>query len=126
MKIKKGNIVLASCNEVTRLIYITKVKVDYFSGYLLSNIVELAGSKDAILETDMTGLPYKLIAQTNIEILMTESQIEKVMTKGRQLDFKKLDYGVTVNARDDMRAFKDSESYDAMLLGLEFHLSQFE
>ena len=52
MKIKKGNIVLASCNEVTRLIYITKVKVDYFSGYLLSNIVELAGSKDAILETD--------------------------------------------------------------------------
>ena len=57
---------------------------------------------------------------------MTESQIEKVMTKGRQLDFKKLDYGVTVNARDDMRAFKDSESHDAMLLGLEFHLSQFE
>lgn len=116
----------AKGNEVTRLIYITKVREDYFSGYLLSNIVELAGSKDAILETDMTGLPYKLIAQTNIKITMSESQLRRVLAEGRELDFDKLDYGVSVNTRDDMRAFKDDESHDAMLLGLDFHLSQFE
>ncbi len=123
---EKGNIVIARGNGITRAIYITYTDEDWFKGYLLSNIVEFAGSKDALLKRNMTGLPYELIAQTNIEIAMSKSQIRKILSTEKPLDFDKLTYGVTVNSSPVQRGFKDTESHDAMLLGLDFYLERAE
>ena len=55
---------------------------------------------------------------------MGKSQLGKILSTENPLDFDKLTYGVTVNSSPVQIGFKDNESHDAMLLGLDFHLEK--
>tara|TARA_B100000965_G_scaffold167684_1_gene139851 strand:- start:620 stop:1441 length:822 start_codon:yes stop_codon:yes gene_type:complete len=125
-----------------KIVFVTHVEGnEYIEACLTSEMVDLATSYDLILRPEHTELPYSLIIQTKLSFNAFTTQIYKTVAilsdefkdhiikiidnvqNGQKPKSKIFDFGVTVNAREDMKNFKDEESLIAMKLGLDCYLA---